>query len=134
MFLACNADNLTDFDLRTLIESHRSSDVIATISVFYSEHPMAGGIVELDGSGIVVDFIEKPSNPSTNLTNAGMYVFHPAVLDEMTDSTPNDIGYNVLPLLVGRARAVLVDGYFRDIGTLADYRLAQDDWPHGEVP
>ena len=23
MFLACNADNLTDFDLRTLIEAHR---------------------------------------------------------------------------------------------------------------
>src|ERR1700722_678764 len=33
-FLACNADNLTDFDLRELIETHRAHDAIATIAVF----------------------------------------------------------------------------------------------------
>ena len=47
MFLACNADNLTDFDLRLLIEGHREHQAIATLTVFPSERPSAGGVVEL---------------------------------------------------------------------------------------
>ena len=49
MFLACYADNLTDFDLRSLIDAHREHDAIATLTVFHSERPSAGGVVELDG-------------------------------------------------------------------------------------
>ena len=37
MFLACNADNLTDFDLRSLIDEHREHDAIATLTVFHSD-------------------------------------------------------------------------------------------------
>ena len=44
-------------------------------------------------------------------------------------SPPKDIGYDLLPRLVGRARAVLVEGYFRDIGTADAYRLAREEWP-----
>jgi mannose-1-phosphate guanylyltransferase len=42
---------------------------------------------------------------------------------------PSDIGYDLLPRLVGRARAVLVDGYFRDIGTADAYQRAREEWP-----
>ena len=82
-FLACNADNLTDFDLRSLIDAHREHGPIATLAVFHSEHPSAGGVVELDASGRVIGFVEKPSEPVSDLTNAGMYAFHPSVLDEI---------------------------------------------------
>src|SRR5215469_18206651 len=34
-FLACNADNLTDFDLRVLVDEHRQHDPIATLAVFH---------------------------------------------------------------------------------------------------
>jgi NDP-sugar pyrophosphorylase family protein len=34
-----------------------------------------------------------------------------------------------LPHLVGRARAVLVDGCFRDIGTVQSYHQARREWP-----
>ena len=83
MFLACNADNLTDFDLRSLIDAHREHDAIATLTVFHSETPSAGGVVEVDGDGTVVGFVEKPAEPVSDLTNAGMYAFHPSVLDEI---------------------------------------------------
>ncbi len=129
MFLACNADNLTDFDLRSLIDEHREHDAIATLTVFHSERPSAGGVVEVDGDGTVVGFVEKPSEPASDLTNAGMYAFHPSVLDEITGPTPNDIGHHLLPRLVGRARAMLVEGYFRDIGTVEAYRRAREEWP-----
>ena len=65
----------------------------------------------------------------SDLVNAGMYAFHPSVLDEIDGTPPKDIGYDLLPRLVGRARALPVDGYFRDIGTVDAYRRAREEWP-----
>jgi len=129
MFLACNADNLTDFDLSSLIQAHREHGAIATLTVFHSDRPSAGGVVELNAAGLVTGFTEKPSQPVSDLVNAGMYAFHPALLDELDGPPPHDIGYDLLPGLVGRARAVPVEGYFRDIGTVESYQLAQQEWP-----
>ena len=129
MFLACYADNLTDFDLRSLVDEHGRHDAIATLTVFHSERPSAGGVVEVDGNGTVVGFVEKPAVPASDLTNAGMYAFHPSVLDEIVGPAPVDIGFHLLPRLVGRARAMVVEGYFRDIGTVGAYRRAREEWP-----
>jgi mannose-1-phosphate guanylyltransferase len=128
MFLVCNADNLTDFDLRSLIAAQREHGAIATLTVFHSERPSAGGVVELDEEGTIMRFQEKPSNPISNLVNAGMYAFHPDVLEEITGLPPCDIGYDLLPRLVGRARAIPVEGYFRDIGTVDMYQRVQQEW------
>jgi mannose-1-phosphate guanylyltransferase len=129
MFLACNADNLTDFELRSLVSFHRENGAIATLTVFRSEQPSAGGVVEIDGTGRVVGFAEKPSKPVSDLVNAGMYAFHPSVLDEIDGPPPQDIGYDLLPRLVGRAQTMLIDGYFRDIGTAEAYQRAREEWP-----
>jgi mannose-1-phosphate guanylyltransferase len=129
LFLACNADNLTDFDLRSLVDAHREHGAIATLTAFHSPNPSAGGVLQLDRTGRVIGFAEKPSQPVSDLVNAGMYAFHPSVLDEIAVTPPKDIGYDLLPRLVGRARAVLVEGYFRDIGTADAYRHACEEWP-----
>jgi mannose-1-phosphate guanylyltransferase len=83
----------------------------------------------LDADGKIIGFAEKPAEPVSDLTNAGMYAFHPSVLDEVDGMPPCDIGYDLLPRLVGQARAVLVDGYFRDIGTADAYQRAREEWP-----
>ena len=127
MFLACYADNLTDFDLRSLVQAHQERGAVATLTVFHSERPSAGGVVELDAAGMVTGFTEKPSNPVSDLVNAGMYAFHPDLLDEI-GAPPRDIGYDLLPRLVGRARAIPVEGYLRDIGTIEAYQRAQQEW------
>jgi mannose-1-phosphate guanylyltransferase len=129
MFLACYADNLTDFDLKDLVDAHQAHSAVATLAVFHSANPSAGGVVELNADGTVTGFTEKPPEPVSDLVNAGMYAFHPGVLDEIDDMSPRDIGYHLLPRLVGRARAVLVEGFFRDIGTLDAYRQAREEWP-----
>jgi mannose-1-phosphate guanylyltransferase len=128
-FLVCYADNLTDFNVRSLVDTHQEHRAIATMAVFHSERPSAGGVVELDTTGRVMGFVEKPTEPVTDLTNAGMYAFHPGVIDEIGGTPPSDIGYDLLPKLVGRARAVLVEGYFRDVGTPDAYRRAREEWP-----
>jgi mannose-1-phosphate guanylyltransferase len=128
-FLACNADNLTDFDLRSLIKAQREHGAIATLGVFRSPDPSAGGVVEADEAGTITGFTEKPEHPVSDLVNAGLYAFRPALLDEITGPAPRDIGYDLLPTLVGRAKVVLVEGYFRDIGTPDAYHRACEEWP-----
>jgi mannose-1-phosphate guanylyltransferase len=127
-FLACNADNLTDFDLRELIDEQRAAGPVATLTAFHSQNPSAGGVLEVDDGGWVTGFAEKPAHPVSDLVNAGMYAFRADVLDGI-GRPPADIGYDLLPRLVGRARAVPVEGYFRDIGTPEAYRRARQEWP-----
>lgn len=128
-FLACNADNLTDFELADLIDAHRAGDAIATLAAFHSENPSAGGVLEVDAVGRMTGFTEKPLRPASDLVNAGIYAFSPVVLDEIHQGPPVDIGFHLLPSLVGRARVVPVEGYFRDIGTPDTYRQARKEWP-----
>lgn len=127
-FLVCHADNLTDFDLRTLVEAHRASAALATLTLFHAEVPAACGIVGLGPYNRVTSFVEKPVNPESDLANAGMYAFHPSVIEEVELPLPKDIGYHLLPKLVGRASGLVHDGYFRDIGSPASYRQAETDW------
>jgi mannose-1-phosphate guanylyltransferase len=131
VFVVANADNLTDFDVGALVEFHRAGSAPASLAVFHSERPWTGGVVEVDGSGTVVGFVEKPAHPRGDLVNGGIYVFEPTVLDEIPGPAPRDIGYDLLPRLVGRSRALPVGGYFRDIGTVEDYLRAQRDWEGG---
>jgi mannose-1-phosphate guanylyltransferase len=128
-FLACNADNLTDFDLRSLVQAHHQGGAVATLTAFHSPDPSVGGVLETDADGWVTSFTEKPERPASDLVNAGMYAFRPALLDEIGGPPPRDIGYDLLPRLVGRARAVPVEGYFCDIGTPDAYRRAREEWP-----
>jgi mannose-1-phosphate guanylyltransferase len=128
MFLAINADNLTDFDLGALIDAHRAGGAVATLSLFRAPDPTRVGIVEVN-AGLVVGFEEKPAHPRGNLANAGMYAFAPAVIDEISGPDPRDIGFHLLPGLIGRARAVALNGsYFIDIGTPEALRRARNDW------
>ena len=128
MFLAVNADNLTDFDLSVLIDVHRSCGAVATLSLFRAPDPTQVGVVEVNAD-LVVGFEEKPAHPRGDLANAGMYAFAPAVIEEITGPDPRDIGFDLLPKLIGRARAVALNGsYFIDIGTSEALRRARDDW------
>jgi mannose-1-phosphate guanylyltransferase len=126
--LVCNADNLTDFYLRSLVEGHRAAGASATLTLFHAEHPSECGIVEIDEHGVMIGFREKPAQPTSDLANAGIYAFHPRVLDEIQGRPPLDIGYDLLPHLVGRAQTITIDGYFRDIGTPEAYERAQHEW------
>jgi mannose-1-phosphate guanylyltransferase len=128
-FLVCNADNLTDFDLRSLVAFHQAGSAPATLTAFVTDRPSEVGIFEVDDAGWMEHFEEKPRRPTSQLANAGLYAFDPAVLGELPEQRPLDIGYDLLPRLVGRARVLPITGYFRDIGTLDAYHRACEEWP-----
>jgi glucose-1-phosphate thymidylyltransferase len=51
------------------------ASVDGTIWVKEVEDPRAFGVVQLDGNGIIEDFVEKPENPQSNLAIIGIYYF-----------------------------------------------------------
>jgi mannose-1-phosphate guanylyltransferase len=77
----------------------------------------------------MVGFVEKPSQPRSDLANAGLYAFSPRLLDEIPEPLPRDIGFDLLPRLVGRAGVVDVgDALVLDVGTPAALDAARSAW------
>jgi mannose-1-phosphate guanylyltransferase len=131
-FLALNADNLTDYDLAELVSAHTGSMPLATLTAFHTPRPSACGILEVDDTGVLVGFEEKPASPRSDLANAGLYAFSTQVLDLVEGPEALDIGTHLLPRLVGRARVVGIgDAYLCDIGTPEALAEARATWREG---
>jgi mannose-1-phosphate guanylyltransferase len=124
-FLVAYADNLTNANLGRLAAAHLAARPLLTMALFHAPEPTRCGIVELDGHGRIVDFTEKPSQPRSDLANAGLYVTDVRVVDRMPPGTPVDFGRDVLPGLIGEMHGQLLDGDIIDIGTPAAYLRAQ---------
>jgi mannose-1-phosphate guanylyltransferase len=135
--VAVNGDVLSGTDLKELIDRHRASDALATITLTGVEDPTAYGLVEVDHDMVVRRFIEKPAadEVTTNLVNAGIYVLEPEVLDMIPAGREVSIEREVFPELqaMGRLRAHVSSSYWRDIGTPRSYLAASHDVLSGAV-
>jgi NDP-sugar pyrophosphorylase family protein len=120
-------DNLSDVDLSALIQFHLSHTDPLTMMLFRASDPSACGIAELDQDDRVISFVEKPDEPRSDLANAGVYVVDAAAWREIGEMNVMDIGFDVLPQLVGRMRGWLWEGYHLDIGTHEALAKARTD-------
>lgn len=131
-FVALNGDVLTDADLSALVADHDAHrGTAATIGLTPVEDPSRFGVVDVDGTGLVRAFVEKPA-PGTepsHLINAGQYVLEPEVLDLVEPGRPTSIERAVFPALAadGRLRAVSSSAYWIDAGTPEAYLRANLD-------
>lgn len=123
------ADVLTNADLSLMQGHHRQLKQRATMGVYRAPNPTQCGIVSLDDSGIVRVFVEKPERPTSDLAFSGLLIASPAILDCVPAQAPADIGFHVLPRLVGSMAAYLIPDYLLDIGTPEKYAFAQETWP-----
>jgi mannose-1-phosphate guanylyltransferase len=123
------ADVLTTTNLTQLQDFHNRHGQIATIGVYEVPDPSRCGIVQVDHHGMVRDFVEKPIVPIGNLAFSGLMLATPAVLDLIPDTTPADLGFHVLPKIVGRMTAYRIRDFLIDVGTLETYQAAQESWP-----
>jgi mannose-1-phosphate guanylyltransferase len=128
-FLILYADNLTDVDLGDLVRFNRENPAALTIGLFHAENPSACGIVQLDGSGRIVEFEEKPAHPKGDLASAGIFVARPELFGYVHPSVlPYDFGGEVLPGMIGQINGLELGGYLRDVGTLENLRRAEREW------
>ena len=123
------ADVLTTTHLDQMQIFHSDRGQIVTIGVSEVPDPSRCGIVQVDGNDIVRDFEEKPKLPRGNLAFSGLMLATPALLDEIPNTNPVDLGFHILPKVVNRMAAYRISDYLIDIGTLETYQAAQKQWP-----
>jgi mannose-1-phosphate guanylyltransferase len=129
-FFIFYGDNLTNTSLSNLYNFHVSQPHAFTMALFETNNPSGCGIVSLNSAATITCFEEKPANPTSNLANAGLYVASPAVIDLIDSAkTPTDIGFDLLPLLVGKMSGYKINDYLIDIGTHKNLEKARQDWP-----
>jgi mannose-1-phosphate guanylyltransferase len=133
-FLALNGDVLTDLDIMALVEAHERRGSPATIGLHPVEDSAAYGLVRTGPGGEVLAFIEKTGEPVPGEVNAGLYVLEREVLDLMPSGESASIERDVFPRLAGAGLgALLLDGYWMDIGTPDRYLRATWDILEGRV-
>lgn len=122
------ADVLTQADFTSMTAFHDAHRAPATIGVYRVAEPSRCGIATVDPHCLVVNFVEKPQHPSSNLAFSGLMIANPAVLDEVPAKLPADIGFDLLPRLICRMYAFTINEYLIDIGNMERYQTAQAEW------
>lgn len=79
-FVVMSGDTYNNFDLLKMIKKHTDSDKLATMGLMTREKASSYGTAILDGD-LIIDFQEKPKHHSTNIVNAGIYIFKPEVFE-----------------------------------------------------
>ena len=79
-FIVMSGDTYNNFDMLKMIKKHIESEKLATMGLMTREKASSYGTAILDGD-LIVDFQEKPKHYSTNIVNAGIYIFNPEVFE-----------------------------------------------------
>jgi len=95
-FIVMSGDTYNNFDLLKMMKKHTESEKLATMGLMTREKTSSYGTAILDGD-LIVDFQEKPKHYSTNIVNAGIYIFKPEVFELFEDV--NSLEKNLFPKL-----------------------------------
>ncbi len=137
-FLVMAADALTDVDLAALADAHRANDGIATLATKRTPNVSEVGVVVAGADGRVQGFQEKPdpAEALSDLANCMIYVLEPEVFDYFPDQREVDFALDVFPALLEHDVPFYVhvtDGYWNDVGSLAEYLQGNLDAVEGAV-
>ncbi|HZH97578.1 MAG TPA: sugar phosphate nucleotidyltransferase, partial [Fimbriimonadaceae bacterium] len=137
-FLIISGDGLTDCDLTKAIEFHRSKGSLATLILARVATPLDFGVVITDEDSRVQRFVEKPSwsEVFSDTVNTGMYILEPEIFNFIEAGRFTDWSKDVFPRLLHDGAPMygyVMEGYWTDIGSLDQYRQAQEDLLAGKV-
>ena len=134
-----SGDQLYRMDFRDVIRQHKESGADLTITTKPVPRHEAGslGIMQVDDSSRIVNFVEKPGNtPALDalrapiyederyLASMGIYVFSTKVLvDLLENNKQRDFGHDIIPAAISKCDvySYVFDGYWRDIGTIGAF-------------
>jgi len=150
--LILSGDHIYKMNYDLMLRQHKDSGADVTLATILIEpgETRHFGVVEIDRTGRVVGFQEKPEvtelrspyNPRMVSASMGVYLFDtdvliPVLLKDAEDPTSrHDFGHNILPRMVGDYKVYsfnFIDEnkkealYWRDVGTLEAYYEANMD-------
>ncbi|WP_426562367.1 glucose-1-phosphate thymidylyltransferase [Angustibacter sp. McL0619] len=124
MFLG---DNFLLGGVSDFVAEFESSTAAAQILLTEVAEPQFYGVAVLDEAGSVVQMVEKPANPPSNLAVVGVYLFRSVVHDAVRAIEPSARGEleitDAIAWLIAQdldVRSHLVTGYWKDTGRLED--------------
>ena len=129
-FAVLYADVLTNCRFDKMVEYHRLCRAPVTVGTYHVSNPTQCGIIVPDENGRVIEFTEKPEMPKSTAAFSGVLIGGPSLLSGVPAKVPADLGFDVLPNLVGKMFAFPIADYVLDIGTIEKYEQAQREW-HG---
>ena len=148
-------DHIYKMDYELMLQQHCDSG--ADVTVACMEVPrmdaVAFGVMHVDESDRIIDFVEKPADPppmpgkpDVALASMGIYVFNTKFMieelrrDAATEGSNRDFGKDIIPYLVKHGKAVAhlftkscvrssmeAGSYWRDVGTVDAYWEANID-------
>ncbi|MGQ9475305.1 MAG: glucose-1-phosphate thymidylyltransferase [Actinomycetota bacterium] len=125
-FVMYLGDNLIKEGITTFVDEFRNKEVDALILLAHVNDPQRFGVARLEGNR-VLELVEKPKEPPSDLALVGAYMFRPVILEaaraikpswrnelEITDAIQHliDHGY--------RVEAHVIRGWWKDTGRLED--------------
>jgi len=154
-FIVLAGDHIYKMDYSNLLKDHaeRCADCTVACIEVPLEEASGFGVMAVDDSMRIVDFLEKPKDPppisgkpAWALASMGIYVFTADFLyaelerDHRDPTSSHDFGKDVIPNLVSRGLAVAhsfaescvkttpeAEAYWRDVGTIDSYWAANID-------
>ena len=146
-----SGDHIYQMDYREMLSFHitRGADITIGTVVIESERASAFGVMHVDRDDRVIDFKEKPKNPSEipdkkgfSLASMGIYIFSiKSLIDLLThdaeiSTSSHDFGKDVIPYSIHQKFKIyayrFIDGngnqrYWQDVGTIDSFYEANMD-------
>jgi len=131
-FMATYGDGLSNVDVKALLAFHRQHGKLATVT---THRPISRfGVLQLDPSGAVASFSEKPQ--LDGWVNIGYFVFEPGVFDYLKADPSCVLEQEPLQKLArdGQLVAYRHQGFFFAMDTFREFKYLNELWDGGEAP
>jgi len=131
-FVIISGDALTDLNISEIVAFHKRVGAAVTITLYRVPNPLEYGVINVDADGRINRFLEKPSwgEVISDTVNTGIYVISPEILDLIEPGEQFDFSKDLFPLLMKQGAPLygyVADGYWCDVGNIAEYFRATGD-------
>ncbi|WP_160155481.1 glucose-1-phosphate adenylyltransferase [Geobacillus sp. TFV-3] len=127
--LVLSGDHIYKMDYQQMLDYHIAKQADVTISVIEVpwEEASRFGIMNTNEDMEIVEFVEKPAEPKSNLASMGIYIFNWPLLkeylqiDNADPHSSHDFGKDVIPRLLRENKRLFAypfQGYWKDVGTV----------------
>ena len=131
-FMVTYGDGVSNVDVKALVAFHKQHGRLATMTTV---RPISRfGILELEPSGAVAAFNEKPQ--LDGWINAGFFVFERKTFDYLKDDPSCVLEQEPLQQLArdGQLIAYRHPGFFYAMDTYREFKVLNDLWDSGQAP